>query len=416
MKSLSRTAAAALVFAAALWAVPAPLCARQVADARPEPAGVEALLARKIDDVDSSVRGCDHGARLDNFAIYLQNDPLATGYVIAYGPPGEGSGTADYRLEVTKDYFVNSRGLEAERIQTVNGGRYKKTGESFVELWLVPPGAEAPRPAEYRNDAGEFKGKYSESEAWDGFEWGEAMGPPVGDSRLAGFADVLKSQPGLRGYVVVLQGEESAPGAWRRVSAREVDALKRYGVAEERVRVIFAGYGKGLKLQLWALPKDAPPPAKGAGAERRPAAATQVARIDDYQLRFEEEARSFFRGFAEVLKADENLSAYLVIRLPAPRDGDGTPPEPLYPGEPPEIDMQRLAEKWRADLRKEYDIGDQRFVVLVVPPKEEWEGSGVEAWVVPAGAAPPDPYAKEDEEEAEEEEQGAEEEGGPEEL
>jgi hypothetical protein len=346
--------------------------------------------ARKIDEF-GDLRGCDHLARLDNFAIELTNDPSATGYVVAYGARGAGSGTAEFRLRITKDYFVNTRGLVEGRIRTLNGGRFKTRNESFIELWLVPLGAEPPRPAVYKNDADEFKGKFSEFEAWDSFDWGEETGPPVGNANLAGLADVLKSQPEARAYIVAFNGEQSAPGAWRRVADREAEGLKRQGINADRVRIIFGGYDEELKLQLWALPKDAPPPARDAGPERKPARAAQIGAMNHYQLSHADEARSFFRGFAEVLKADESLTAYVFVRLPSPRDGDG---EVTEPADPPPADMQRVAEGWRDALKKEYGLSERRLVVQVVPATEEWASGEVEAWVVPAGAAPPDPYAK----------------------
>jgi len=389
VKRFFRLAVAALCLAAAL------LSQAAAAGAQGGQAEGDAPRARKIDEFGHA-RGCDHGARLDNFAIELQNQPDATGHVIAYGPAGEGSGTAEFRMSITRDYLVEARGIAPERVTTFNGGRYKNRHESFVEFWLVPAGAEAPTPAAYRNDVVRFNGKFSESEAWDSFAWGEAMGPPVGDSNLAGFADVLKSQPETRAYVVAFNGAESAPGAWRRVAEREAAALKRYGIADERVRIIFAGYDEKLKMQLWALPKDAPPPAADAGAERRPPKATQVARMDRYQLKYEAEARSFFRGFAEVLKADNELTAYLVIRLHTPPQSDGDEAAAPDPEEPPDVDLAKLAEKWKGELKDAYGIGERRLVVLVVPPPEDWTAGEIEAWVVPAGAAPPDPYAAED--------------------
>src|SRR3712207_9278478 len=54
------------------------------------------LVARKIDEF-GRVGGCDHSARLDNFAIELQNAPGSVGHVIAYGVGGESSGAAGYR-------------------------------------------------------------------------------------------------------------------------------------------------------------------------------------------------------------------------------------------------------------------------------------------------------------------------------
>jgi hypothetical protein len=80
----------------------------------------------------------DEKARLDNYAIQLQNDPGAQGYIIAYG---NCEGAAEARANRAKDYLVNTRGIDAGRLVTVDGGcRY----ELKVELWLVPTGATAP--------------------------------------------------------------------------------------------------------------------------------------------------------------------------------------------------------------------------------------------------------------------------------
>ncbi|MGH9906754.1 MAG: PKD domain-containing protein, partial [Pyrinomonadaceae bacterium] len=68
-------------------------------------------------------------ARLDNYAIQLQNDPTATAVIIAYGTC-EGQGQA--RADRAKNYLVNTRGIEAGRITTIDGGcRASLT----VQLW-----------------------------------------------------------------------------------------------------------------------------------------------------------------------------------------------------------------------------------------------------------------------------------------
>src|SRR5215211_3355916 len=80
----------------------------QVAAASPSnsPTPGQPLVARKIDEF-GPVRGCDHSARLDNFAIELEKVPDAVGYLVAYGVEGESSGTVGYRLRHAKDYLVN---------------------------------------------------------------------------------------------------------------------------------------------------------------------------------------------------------------------------------------------------------------------------------------------------------------------
>ena len=98
-------------------------------------------LARKIDEY-GNIRFNDEKARLDNYAIELQNDPTATGQIICYGGRKGRTGEAQRRCDRAKDYLVNTRGISADRIQTVDGG-YKE--DLTVELWIVPSGATAPQ-------------------------------------------------------------------------------------------------------------------------------------------------------------------------------------------------------------------------------------------------------------------------------
>jgi hypothetical protein len=89
-------------------------------------------------DEYGNIRFNDEKARLDNFAIQLQNQPTAQGYYIVYGSC-EGEGAA--RAQRAKDYLVNNRGIDASRIVVVDGGCRADLG---VELWIVPQGADAP--------------------------------------------------------------------------------------------------------------------------------------------------------------------------------------------------------------------------------------------------------------------------------
>ena len=108
--------------------------------------------ARKFDEYGNIKRN-DEKARLDNFANELQANPGAQGYIIGYGGrtsrPGEGQARADR----AKDYLVTSRGIDAGRLVTVDGG-YKE--EPTTELWIVPSGA-APPTASPTVDASEVR-------------------------------------------------------------------------------------------------------------------------------------------------------------------------------------------------------------------------------------------------------------------
>ena len=96
----------------------------------------------RTDDFGEITRN-DEKARLDNFAIELQNNPGSQGYVIAYGGRRSRYGDGKKRSERARDYLVQTRGLDASRIVVVDGGTRDMAS---TELWIVPPGATPPRP------------------------------------------------------------------------------------------------------------------------------------------------------------------------------------------------------------------------------------------------------------------------------
>ncbi|MCA1635019.1 MAG: hypothetical protein LC802_15350 [Acidobacteria bacterium] len=97
-------------------------------------------VSRKYDEY-GNIRFNDEKARLDNYAIELQNNPGAQGYIIAYGGRVGRAGEAQRRADRARDYLVNQRGISADRIVTVDGG-YRE--ELTVQLWIVPQGATPP--------------------------------------------------------------------------------------------------------------------------------------------------------------------------------------------------------------------------------------------------------------------------------
>jgi hypothetical protein len=89
-----------------------------------------------IFDQYNDLRFNDEKARLDNFAIQLQQQPDATGYYAIWGScDGEGQKRADRAVA----YLVNTRGIDASRIKTVVDPNCRET--LTVELHICPPGA-----------------------------------------------------------------------------------------------------------------------------------------------------------------------------------------------------------------------------------------------------------------------------------
>ena len=346
--------------------------------------------AVKVDEYVNQFSSCNAGAHLDNFAIELQNFPDAKAHIRIYGPGGKDGKFPERALNATKNYLVNARGIDEPRVEAVYAGPSPHMQELLTELWFVPAGAAPPPRTKYKPDLA-FEGKYFERELWDGpFIDGEDEGwGSSSEVALVGLSEIMRKRKDALAYLVAYHGEESAPGAWRRVAERQVEEMREEGIPAERVKVVFAGYAKEESLQFWVLPSDAPPPAKHR-RERRPERSTRVADLDEYTLSSNE--RWAFKGFFDVLKADPQLNGCLVVR-PGPADTEGPDPEePVDPDEPPPVDVMQLAEKWKAELKKN-GIAEHRLIVMVVPTRERQSGDEIETWVVPPGAPLPDPSA-----------------------
>jgi hypothetical protein len=116
---------------------------RQTAQAATGVSGLPTITPNKRFDEFPSIAHDDDKARFDNFAIELQNSPGATGYVIAYASRNSRAGEADRMTRRALDYLTTTRGISRDRLVVINGGR--RDSNTF-ELWVVPQGAEVPRP------------------------------------------------------------------------------------------------------------------------------------------------------------------------------------------------------------------------------------------------------------------------------
>lgn len=112
--------------------------------------GVTASTApdRKFDEF-GDINCEDEMARLDNFAVNLQNEPSTIGVIVFYGGRRfrgrlQRRGEAAMRAGRLKPYLVNRRGLAADRVKVINGGYAE---EWHVDLWIIPPGVTLPEPS-----------------------------------------------------------------------------------------------------------------------------------------------------------------------------------------------------------------------------------------------------------------------------
>lgn len=100
----------------------------------------ELPVCRKFDEF-RSIQFNDEKARLDHYAIELQNDPTSIGYLVIY--PGQRARAGEVQRQTNRvlDYMVNTRGIDKRRIIPIIGSA---KDELFLELWVCPQGAKPP--------------------------------------------------------------------------------------------------------------------------------------------------------------------------------------------------------------------------------------------------------------------------------
>ena len=264
--------------------------ARTAAESQAAPDGEAGpARARKIDEF-GRLYGCDAGARLDNFAIYLSEAADSTGYVLAYDARDRAPLTAQSWGRLLRDYLIEVRGIEESRVRLVDAGAH--AGDDLkIELWLSPPGAEPPAASPFRRKKGAspFVGRFYEYYAYDGrlfydTEGGEAGSYNIGITYGA-FRELLRRQPESQGYVVVYPRRSAYPGYWRNVATREQQKLLADGLGVGRLTVVRGGVNEGTvkgfqddeevdslenydRVELWVGGKEKPP-VKHGSVERR---------------------------------------------------------------------------------------------------------------------------------------------------
>lgn len=222
----------------------------------------------------------DEIARLDNFAIQLQNEPHAKGHIIISRGRRDLPGLNYRHGFMVKHYLVDVRGIAPERFAVVDGG--VKSCMS-VELWLVPSGAPPPaiRNTYGRSSAETFATfKYDEHDyllpidqvAYDLYNSG-AKG--VAPEMLGGYAEALRNKPDARAYLIAYEQycrDECTSGVTlrdrrgtaERMLKHEKEVLtSRYGIGPSRIVTVKGGHRRYRQVELWIVPKGSDVPAPG---------------------------------------------------------------------------------------------------------------------------------------------------------
>jgi hypothetical protein len=237
--------------------------------------------ARKFDEF-GDVLPTDMAARLDNFAIGLQEDPNARGFLIVYRSHRDLPGLSSRHVNWMRGHLIYSRGIKADRIVAIDGGAALCLSH---ELWIAPPGA-APKPREDAYSRGfedtDVARKYDEYYYTIPEDMLVSFSTEYEDG-LEGYAQALRKEPRTLAYIIVyeqawiqewahIDAERSTskggrrlridpPGtAWKELRGKKAELSSKHAVSPSRVRLINGGYRRSRAVELWIVSRGARPP------------------------------------------------------------------------------------------------------------------------------------------------------------
>lgn len=221
--------------------------------------------ARLIDEF-GDVLISDWLARADNFAIELQTSPTTKGYIVAYGAPNKFPGWPLRRAYQLKGYLIEARGLDAARVEVINGG-YRD--DVRFQLWVVEAGSQLPVPP---FDFGAALSRERTPLLFDRFyPYDTPPSTDIGEGyegyldlikgRFEPFALALRSDPAARGCVIVYAAHRDRRGVDAKLAARQkLKILTNHSLDPARVVALAGGRRKGRSVELWIVPPGSPLP------------------------------------------------------------------------------------------------------------------------------------------------------------
>jgi hypothetical protein len=221
-------------------------------------------------DEFGDIAASDLIARLDNFAVGLQNDPNTRGFLIVYRTRRDLPGLSNRYAHAMKDYLVKSRGLPVERLVTVDGGVIACLTQ---EIWLVPIGTTpAVRTDAYSDGYSGATHKFDEHYYQLRNDLGEmgyfSLPPDNLQGYLEAYAAALRnSQRSLAYLIAYTSFNQDRPTLAQKMLQTERNFLiKHFGIKPSRIKTINGGYRKWRGMELWIVPPGEPPPFSPPGS------------------------------------------------------------------------------------------------------------------------------------------------------
>lgn len=240
-----------------------------------------------LDVFGDALSECDLGARMDPFAVELQNNPDFTGFIILYKGvdqlPAEYDSQWDWAARFLEFYVRDRLGIvekESERVKlSIVGFRENKT----AEVWMVPKGAEPPKPRDLiprpelpKNKTFLFERANLET-VWD-YLPGDLLLPKVKKEIYPENADyesyskdekekakfswvndsfgrVLKESRSLSGLIIFYADDSffDISAVSKRISEGKRKIAGVVDVEPTRIKTIYGGYRDHLQAEFWIV-------------------------------------------------------------------------------------------------------------------------------------------------------------------
>jgi hypothetical protein len=207
---------------------------------------------RKFDEFGNE-RTSNVKARLDLFAEAMLNENLR-GSLAGYRSGRTLAGSFLRELHGYREYLVNSSGVDPSRLDTIDGGVRES---AMFELWLAPSGTYArhePRQSSLASDlASDLPGQFDSLGIGSGCvgEYTLVLEEPEDALRI--FAQALKENPGVKGFVLV-HPSRSAPSQARKLVANSQAFLVNSGIPREQIITGIEAARHCADLSLWVAP------------------------------------------------------------------------------------------------------------------------------------------------------------------
>ena len=208
--------------------------------------------ARKIDSFGAIA--CDDAmARLDLFALELQKDPEAFGYIVVYPERGGLPGTYESYIDFSREHLKMVRGISTDRLVTVRGD-YRT--ELTTELWVVPPGSTLPvTPSPARKDSrfGKFDEGFADYSTSEGKQqlWTYDL-CPLKAVYFGAFARQLRSEPKSIGRLIIhLERGKRVNRARVMAHLLRREMVTEQGVSSDRILIVYGKPRKIPTVELW---------------------------------------------------------------------------------------------------------------------------------------------------------------------